>query len=227
MPSPPDRTPPTSSLILRPPTFAISLAVAAAARSPCAKSRRGSVIFDDETLVSIGVGFNGPPSPLRCTANDACRQNCREHCEHAETRSLFQALPRQSEFKSRHPRINLVHTKVDATGKLVAGGGPSCHRCSRTLLDTRFVDYVWLYQAIPEDYCPQIPTEPRVRCPYCQGQACLPCTIIQQDPYTVDCQHDVSDRHQGLTAVEGIWHRYSTLEFHVTSLRSNHMPVPR
>lgn len=47
-------------------------------------------------------------------------------------------------------KMEIVHVKIGADGKVVAGGGPSCVMCSREMLDAG-IGAVWLYQAYDGD----------------------------------------------------------------------------
>lgn len=129
-----------------PPAAIISTAVGSARMSPCAKTKRGAVAYldyhmDGTITTIIGTGFNGPPDPIECLANDDCRRDCGKRCGHAEERALREA--------SRSPRqrasIVLLHVKIEH-GELVAGAGPGCWQCSREMLDAKTVHGIWLFQ---------------------------------------------------------------------------------
>lgn len=129
-------------------------AVAEAARSPCAKSRRGAIVYEPGTGIIRGRGFNGPPAPLACTGSEFCKVHCGKLCEHAEGRAVRDAWHRDI-----GRRLDLVHVKTVA-GALVAGGPPECWQCSRVILEVGFISRVWLYQtpesihATPDDRLP-------------------------------------------------------------------------
>lgn len=138
-----------------PPDFAIDAAVDAARRSPCAKSKRGAAVYllpDANPERGIyGVGRNGQPDPFSCAGTDACRAACGQLCLHAEHRAIRGALivaeRRLGRGTHRTLRgLELVHAKV-VDGQLVAGGGPSCLRCSAEILDVG-LDAVWLYELV-------------------------------------------------------------------------------
>lgn len=121
-----------------PPDFAIRAAVAAARRSPCAKSKRGAAVFQPEIPNFLfGVGWNGQPAPFVCTGDARCRATCGQRCVHAEVRAIRGLMPAIARG------LELVHAKV-IDGRLVAGGGPSCWQCSREILDAGLAA-VWLY----------------------------------------------------------------------------------
>lgn len=137
----------------------IRCAEAAAARSPCAKSKRGVVVFRDGDLV-LGSGFNGPPVGFGCDDSTACRGDCGKRCVHAEMRALrdpnvmayvvlsrsdLRALGSSQDKLRDFAGLDLLHVKIGEDGKVIAGGGPSCWQCSREILDVGFVRGVWLY----------------------------------------------------------------------------------
>ena len=130
-----------------PPLSMIDYAIEAAKQSPCVKSKRGAVLFDDDGRV-WGKGWNGPPPQVegtlgKCDGSAACREHCTKRCLHAESRAIIDAMT-WSEGGSRFPA--LLHVKIDEDDKLVAGGGPSCWQCSRMIVDVGFITGVWLYQ---------------------------------------------------------------------------------
>jgi len=154
-----------------PPTAAITAAIETARMSPCAKSKRGVVIFRrtkvnadsaTDTVDVFAAECNGPPGDVTCTGDrlvaigqvgvepsrSTCIAHCREVAVHAETRALRYAY-RDYTYEGAEG-IELLHVKVDATGALVAGGSPSCSSCSREILDEG-IPYVWLYQATSFD----------------------------------------------------------------------------
>lgn len=136
-----------------PPDFAIRAAVVAGARSPCAKSKRGAAVFApgaNPDRACYGIGWNGQPEPFACAGTDACRAACGQLCLHAEHRAIHNAilvaerrLGRTMCYTLRD--LALVHAKV-VDDHLVAGGGPSCLRCSAEILDVGLAA-VWLYEA--------------------------------------------------------------------------------
>lgn len=144
-----------------PPDYVIEAARLAAVQSPCAKSKRGVVLFNPEDAerdvlhlstteriafqashVLISSAFNGPPAPYECKASDACRAACRDICLHAEQRALLAAIDR--EITPVRRRLELVHVKV-TNGIVVPGGGPSCLQCSRLVVEVQLRG-VWLYE---------------------------------------------------------------------------------
>lgn len=119
----------------------IDEAIAVAQGSPCRKSRRGVVAFDDDAQI-LGRGYNGPPGVFRCDGSDACRRDCAKRCVHAEMRAL-RGL--QSPHRNK---LDLIHVEIDEQSRLcIATGGPSCWQCSREILETRMRG-IWLYEAI-------------------------------------------------------------------------------
>src|ERR1043166_8334500 len=137
-----------------PPNDIVDAAIDQATRSPCAKSKRGVAIYvTDRRLIGggrggaiVGMGRNGPPPGISCDSSERCRSSCRHRCEHAESRALLWAMTRLdpyglADFKS----CDLVHVKIDDSGQLVAGGGPSCVPCAVRILDVGLAG-VWLYE---------------------------------------------------------------------------------
>ena len=125
---------------------AVQAAVAAARTSPCAKSRRGVAIIDREWEGGrvVASASNGPPAPLACTNDAACRAACPRVAVHAEQRALLWALQR-ARGRAREPVLEVIHAKVNEAGELVASGGPSCVECSKLML-TAGVHRIYLYQ---------------------------------------------------------------------------------
>lgn len=135
--------------VTTPPRYAIQVAREAALKSPCAKSKRGVVLFDpsasdldDSFTVIAGEGFNGQPEPFRCAASEACRRDCAKLCLHAEDRAIRQAIAEWSEPPLDD--LELLHVKV-VDGEVVPGGGPSCWQCSRIVVEVGLRG-VWLYE---------------------------------------------------------------------------------
>lgn len=124
-----------------PPSFAIEEAIEEARRSPCAKSKRGAVVFAEDRI--LGIGFNGQPTGFACTDSHACHKHCAMICMHAEARAILDALTSPPTYPRSVPR-ELVHVKV-SDGKLATSGGPSCVQCSRLVVDQRIAG-VWLYE---------------------------------------------------------------------------------
>lgn len=139
----------------RPPQFAIDAAVAAARQSPCAKSQRGVVLYNDEDverwatgMMSVydlnamidGVGFNGPPPGFKCLGADKCGDACARLCLHAEDRAI-----RAAGVLDDVVDLVLVHVKV-VDGELVAGKRPCCEACSKVIAEVG-IKGVWLYEA--------------------------------------------------------------------------------
>lgn len=147
--------------MITPPAEAIRRAELAAAKSPCAKSKRGVVTFTESAttfkrgigtikiVAVIGEGWNGPPDPLVCDASVGCRRDCRKRCVHAEMRALRSGTDWHRRI---YAPIDLLHVKIGEDGKLVGSeGGPSCWQCSREILDSGIIARVWLYEYDPPD----------------------------------------------------------------------------
>lgn len=146
-----------------PPEYVIEAARATALRSPCAKSKRGVVIFDPEEAerydthrslyegffprdsIIQATGYNGQPGAFTCTGSSACREACAKLCMHAEQRAIMTAFAAHGDCS----HLELVHVKV-VDGQVVAGGGPSCWQCSRMIVEVRLAG-VWLFERVEDD----------------------------------------------------------------------------
>lgn len=113
---------------------ALAAAVGTAMRSPCAKSKRGVVIFKGTYV--LAAGYNHPPSPMRCDASPECYEACGKICVHAEVAAL-RCLSSCAE------NLEMLHVKV-IDGVAVPSGPPSCWQCSREILDSGQFSRVWL-----------------------------------------------------------------------------------
>lgn len=112
------------------------MAIRAAMKSTCAKSRRGVVIIGIGNEV-VSLGQNGPPVPFHCARNEVCRASCNKVAVHAEERAIV-VVSRRAMYGA-----DLVHVKVNADGKAVTSGPPSCWQCSRMILEAG-IARVWL-----------------------------------------------------------------------------------
>jgi hypothetical protein len=200
-----------------PPDRVIAEAVEQARMSPCAKSKRGAVLFyaiGSERIDrgrsapigrTVGHGFNHPPEGFVCDGSMSCRSDCAKICIHAEDAAI----------RNVHPDyvygIELVHVKV-VDGELVPGGPPSCWQCSRVIAETEYP--VWLFEAQrwhDELMCKQ----------------CRRITIIAQGAGTTGvCEQcdfagrllDIGKRVYDVTS--GVWQRYDAKAFHAETLRN-------
>lgn len=114
---------------------ALRYAITEASRSPCAKSQRGVVIFNEEGL--LAKGFNHPPPPFACGRDDGCREQCNRVCVHAEQAALVQYQG------DGGPRPSMIHVEA-VEGDAVPSGGPSCWQCSRLILLVPRLVGIWL-----------------------------------------------------------------------------------
>lgn len=145
--------------MISPPDRVIRVATETASISPCSKSKRGAVIFfDDSGIVDIvGAAFNSPPDGIACLGTAACRDACSKRCVHAEARAVRNAMRPAPSNIAKATRViilpvvevpfsvmELVHIKVEG-GRAVAGGPPSCWQCSREILDAG-IGFVWLWE---------------------------------------------------------------------------------
>ncbi len=146
-----------------PPEYVIEAARLAAMQSPCAKSKRGVVLFNPErhdegvrahgygqvtnnellafqaSRVMVASAYNGPPAPYECKNTMVCRGHCADVCLHAEQRAILSAVGCDDVGD-----LELVHVKV-VEGRIVAGGGPSCLQCSKLVQEVRLRG-VWLFE---------------------------------------------------------------------------------
>lgn len=117
----------------------ITAAVEAARQSPCAKSKRGVVIWRHwerfGITTTLATAFNAPPRPFTCTGSTTCRGVCNKVAVHAEERAILRV-------GTNAAGAELLHIKV-RDGEPVASGGPSCWQCSRMILEAGIAG-VWL-----------------------------------------------------------------------------------
>ena len=119
---------------------ALKLARQVGARSPCAKSKRGVVVWTPHQVVA--TGFNAPPHGFSCEGSDACRAACGQVCVHAEQAAILAANPGGLDG------AEMLHVKVEATAGgawTVPGGGPSCVACSKLILEAGIAG-MWLLE---------------------------------------------------------------------------------
>lgn len=206
----------------------VTLAIEAATRSPCAKSKRGVVVYgplntfgvSDDERYFIGDGFNGMPNGYSCDGSDACRSMCSKRCLHAEDRAIRNALGEES--RGHLHGCEAVHVKV-VGGKLAWGGGPSCWQCSRTVLDVG-LEAFWLYERVHKTCtCPHADYgESGTDCFYCDGVWCA----VHSELAESSCSCSPVDRHTGLPPVQAHWVRYTADEFHRVTLEANGLIDP-
>jgi deoxycytidylate deaminase len=193
-----------------PPNIIVQAAEDQASLSPCAKSKRGAVVFSmaaSGAAQIFSAGFNGPPAPTTCAASDRCRAVCGKICAHAESRSLRSLLT--------HPRLvgmtatarafvrssvfDLLHVKLGVDGRVVAGGPPNCEQCSVAILDVGLITGVWLYEA-------PTPAAMETWDRLCKGDSVAGSSNPSGPP-------------------EAAWRRYSALEFHQATLVNRGLAV--
>lgn len=116
------------------PDTILDAVIAWANSSPCAKSKRGVVIFTSTTVAAGGT--NQPPPTFACDGSEACRAACSKVCEHAEMAALRM-------LKGSDTGFELAHIKT-VGGVAVPSGGPSCSDCSKAILMDGRIAGVWL-----------------------------------------------------------------------------------
>jgi len=144
---------------------ALAAAVTAGSCSPCAKSKRGVVIFVRSRIVA--VGHNHPPEPMRCDGSVQCREHCAKLCIHAEDDALRHviALGPYEQFASswtgeiighraESTGLQMLHVKV-VDGQAVPSRAPTCWQCSRGILGFEKISRMWLlHEAGLRSYTP-------------------------------------------------------------------------
>lgn len=203
--------------MIAPPDFIVEAARLTALRSPCAKSKRGVVLFDRDGHTPErydhlpGRGFNGQPGAFSCTGSAGCRTHCAKLCMHAEQRAIVDAM--------RYPQavplyaLELVHVKV-VNNEVVPGGGPSCWQCSRLVVEVGLRG-VWLFEAQR--------WHDELRC-----RACSQITIVAQGSGTTgvceQCDHVGRLLQMPGKRIydpsSGEWNYYDALGFHEATLRA-------
>jgi hypothetical protein len=181
-----------------PPDIIVQAAEDQASLSPCAKSKRGAVVFTIAPHGSaeiFGVGYNGPPAPLTCGASDRCRSVCGKVCAHAEQRAIRSFMRRTADVRVsaiRRQILDVLHVKLGPDGRVDAGGPPSCEQCSVAILDVGLISGVWLYEAP---------------------------TPAAMETWERLCKGDsVAGSFNPSGPPEAAWRRYSALEFHQATL---------
>lgn len=128
----------------------IDAVVRTASLGPCAKSKRGAIVFKRNPERIYGNAHNSPPWPYECSKGDACRKDCGRICVHAEQRAILQMLA--GDYEPRPPyvpnahfgyELEIVHAKV-IDGKLVGSKEPSCDQCSKLIIEA-CIQRVWLF----------------------------------------------------------------------------------
>lgn len=118
------------------------IAAVKGAGSPCAKSKRGVVIWKGEQV--LGSGYNHPPTGFTCDGSAGCRASCGKVAVHAEQAALLQCLGKCLDVAG----AEMLHTKVSLVGDSyvgVFGGPPSCPDCSKLILQSGIAG-MWLIE---------------------------------------------------------------------------------
>ena len=133
---------------------ALEHAIRVASLAPCAKSKRGVVIFHRESPEVFSRGFNTPPPGFACDGSSACRVNCNKLCVHAEDMALiFNPAPFAPGCELLHVKVEMraTETRDVLVPVAVSSDGPSCWQCSRAVLRAG-ISRVGLLQAAPGYY---------------------------------------------------------------------------
>lgn len=227
---------------MSPPQYMIDAARAEAMRSPCAKSKRGVVLFDrgmielwessetpmhrpsSERLI-VGRGFNGQPGNFVCTGDlMKCSGACAKLCLHAEQRAINQALVHSGDREDGCSMgdLELVHVKVE-NDVVVPGGGPSCWQCSRLVVEVG-IRGVWLFEAqrwhteFPCGTCSNITRLEQDagitgKCPCCVAVGNQPGMLRLERAKTV---YDIAS---------GVWRFYNAQAFHAATIQECGLPL--
>ena len=142
---------------LEPPVGIVATAVAAGAASPCAKSKRGVVIWArnrehsplkgaciEGTMYAIQASAHNARPDGPCDGSDACRRDCGKVAVHAEQAAILKCTDWFRNGNRKQDVVEMLHVKV-VDGQAVPGGPPSCWQCSRIILAAK-VDYMWLLE---------------------------------------------------------------------------------
>ncbi len=222
---------------MTPPTYVIEAARQAAMQSPCAKSKRGAVLFnrEDADYIERNQSLFGYAASMQSEVERSLARRDREreviagagfngqplpftcsgseHCKRDCGKLCLHAEERAIRAAGALDDVadlELVHVKV-VNGNVVPGGGPSCWQCSRLVVEVKLRG-VWLFEAL--NACPSS------ECPMCSNEECRICLfdprMIRDD---VQCEHDVVERHTGYTPPVGAWKFYSADEFHAKTLQ--------
>lgn len=113
-----------------------------AKRSCCLRSRCGSVIVKDKTI--IGKGYNSPPLDVKlvyCLKDSlpADFKSDKTCCIHAEQRAIMDTLRYHPE---RIKDSRLYFIRLDESGNKLKAGQPYCTICSKMALDTGIAEFV-------------------------------------------------------------------------------------
>lgn len=122
---------------------ALAEAVRAGSFSPCAKSKRGVVIWSPIEGV-VAWGWNAPPDGFRCDGSDECRASCGKVAVHAEQAALLACISKGVRARG----LEMIHTKVVLVAGVwagVFGGPPSCPDCSKLILEAGIAG-MWLVE---------------------------------------------------------------------------------
>ena len=126
----------------------VRFAEAAAACSPCAKSKRGVVAWQLDTLAYLECAYNRPPRGYACSRDPACKATCGQTAIHAEQALLASLGMLGMTIRTGDiGMVDLLHVKIGPNGRVIPGGGPSCVQCSKAILDGGLVAGMWLYEA--------------------------------------------------------------------------------
>ncbi len=122
----------------------INLAVEEANNSPCAKSKRGAVVFDKDFNI-LGSGHNHPHRGSHCRP-DHCYGICRIFTVHAEEDAIDKVI---AKYRQTYPEVlsgaSILHIK-SIEGRSSISGDPSCSRCSGVSIKHDLREFILLHE---------------------------------------------------------------------------------
>lgn len=147
---------------MKPPESIVLAALEVARTSPCAKSKRGALIFNRATDEVLATGRNFPAPPLACDGSEDCRDTCAKRCVHAEQDAIIgfaNTLEAQGGLGASF--YDVLHVRLNGSGELASdrAPSPSCWQCSREVSAGGFRG-IWLFEHESLDF-DENPVEPR------------------------------------------------------------------
>ncbi len=120
----------------------IQEAIEEAKKSPCLRSKCGSIIVKDGAI--IGRGFNSPPNnkDLETCRKDSLPKDFKSDktcCLHAEQRAILDALKNNS---NKLKGSTLFFIRLDLNNNILYAGEPYCTICSKMALDVKIKEFV-------------------------------------------------------------------------------------
>ncbi len=122
--------------------FYLGFTARIAKQSSCLRSKCGSIIVKDKTI--IGEGFNSPPKnlPLDICLKDTLSEDFpsdKTCCVHAEQRAIMNALEK---YPNHLWGSRLYFIRLDLNNEILKAGKPYCTICSKMVLDKNIREFV-------------------------------------------------------------------------------------